>query len=147
MEWKMTVIRDIKSSELEFECINLLDVDYQEVDKSRRRIIYYIGDKKYYSITCLEESEELLRHHDYFLTDRKNLVNLRKIKFIDYDYRNLYFENPPTKHSRFAAIAAINLRVLKNVFERIVAFNNGVTQEFKLSGSIGKAIMMLFQRR
>lgn len=144
MDLKMTVIKDTgdDAAELEFECIDLLNVDFQEFDRYKHRFIYYIGNQVYYSINTLEDSEKLLREHDYFFTDKSNLVNMRKVKYIDYDYRNIYFSNPPKKNSVFASIAAINLKKLKAIIERIVAFNNGATtQEFQLKGAITKQII------
>jgi hypothetical protein len=148
MDLKMTVIKDTgHADDVQFECIDLLDVDFQEFDRYKHRFIYYIGDQAYYSINTLEDSEKLLRNYDFFFTDKRNLVNMRKVKYIDYEYRNLYFDNPPKPNAIFASIAAINLKILKPLIERIIHCNNGITKEFKLKGDIVSCITAMFASR
>lgn len=148
MNLMMTVIKDTGNElRVEFECIDLLEVDFQEFDRYKHRFVYYVGDQVYYSINTLEDSERLLREHDFFFTDKRNLVNMRKVKYVDYEYRNLYFTNAPKKESLYASIAAINLRLLKPLIEKIVAYNNGMTQAFTLKGAITSRILSILNPR
>ncbi|PLS19715.1 hypothetical protein CVD28_04695 [Bacillus sp. M6-12] len=121
----MTVINE----QQELESINLSDVEFIESDK--RKIIFYIGLKKYYHLSTKTEFDELLLKEGFVSLDRPNLVNLRKIRSFDEKYGKVFFEENPTPDSIFCTVARIKIPFVKNLLQRMVAFQNDKTLEMK----------------
>jgi len=127
-ERSMTVINENN----ELECINLYDVDFIETDK--RKIIYYIGNNKYYQITTKSELDQLLYKEGFESLDRPNLVNLCKIRKFDEDLGKVYFVEEPDEKSTFATVAKIKYKFVLNLIKRIISFNNDTDTVIKPEG-------------
>jgi len=114
----MTVINE----DFELECINLYDVDFIETDK--RKIIYFIDEKKYYQITTKSELDQFLYDEGFESLDRPNLVNLSKIRKFDEGLGKVYFVEEPDDKSTFATVAKIKYKFVSNIIKRIISHNN-----------------------
>jgi len=124
-ERNMTVINE----DSELECINLYDVDFIETDK--RKIIYYIGEKKYYQITTKSELDQLLYDEGFESLDRPNLVNLSKIRKFDEELGKVYFVEEPSEKSTFATVAKIKYKFVSDIIRRIISYNNNTSTVVK----------------
>lgn len=121
----MTVINE----DFELECINLYDVDFIETDK--RKIIYFIGEKKYYQITTKSELDQFLYDEGFESLDRPNLVNLSKIRKFDEGLGKVYFVEEPDDKSTFATVARIKYKFVSNIIKRIISHNNNTNTVVK----------------
>lgn len=121
----MTVINE----DFELECINLYDVDFIETDK--RKIIYFIGEKKYYQITTKSELDQFLYDEGFESLDRPNLVNLSKIRKFDEGLGKVYFVEEPDDKSTFATVAKIKYKFVSNIIKRIISHNNNTNTVVK----------------
>jgi DNA-binding LytR/AlgR family response regulator len=137
----MTVINE----EEKLESINLFEVDFIESDK--RRIVYYIGNKKYFHLSTKSEFDELLLQEGFVSLDRPNLVNLRKIRSFNEEYGKVFFEENPTSTSIFCTVARIKIPFVKNLLQRLVSFSNDKTLEIKsdIKGKIHHMIKGIFE--
>lgn len=121
----MTVINE----EHQLECINLSEVDFIEVEK--RRIVYHIGDRKFFHLSTKTEFDELLIHEGFLSLDRPNLVNLKKIRSFNENYGIVYFEEKPTTKSKSCTVAKIKESLVKNLLKRLVAYHTDGNLEIK----------------
>ncbi|QHS24035.1 LytTR family transcriptional regulator [Virgibacillus sp. MSP4-1] len=118
----MTVIEDTIDSTSEFKTINLYDVDY--IESENRRLVYYIGDKRYLQITKLSEMHQVLNEQDGFVSlDRTNLVNLNHVKEYDEKLGNVYFDHKQEGERTFATIAKMKQKILSPLIHRTIANN------------------------
>ncbi|MED4285559.1 LytTR family transcriptional regulator DNA-binding domain-containing protein [Priestia megaterium] len=124
-ERNMTVINE----DYKLECINIYDVDFIETDK--RKIIYFIGEKKYYQITTKSELDQFLYDEGFESLDRPNLVNLSKIRKFDEELGKVYFVEKPNDKSTFATVAKIKYKFVANIIKRIISHNNNTNTVVK----------------
>jgi hypothetical protein len=128
----MTVIEEQPDGSLTTCCIDLHDVDY--IESENRRLVYYIGEKRYLQITKLHDMDTVLDETDGFVSlDRTNLVNLRKVKDYDEKLGKVYFTESAEGKSVFATIAKIKQRVFSPLIQRAIAKNSDLqlTKKFE----------------
>ncbi|MEB3102438.1 LytTR family DNA-binding domain-containing protein [Ferviditalea candida] len=117
----MPVIKKTDSGKTHMVQIDLKDVLFIKIEN--RNIVYHTQDETYYHISTLSELEEHLFDEGFDLLDKTNLVNLNRMKHLDEKHGNIYFEEHPTKESKFASIALIKQKVMKNQLKSIIAKN------------------------
>ncbi|SET03385.1 LytTr DNA-binding domain-containing protein [Salinibacillus kushneri] len=123
----MTVIEVGSDKSYKNVMINLNDVDY--IESENRRLVYYIGDKRYLQITKLSEMKSVLNEQDGFVSlDRTNLVNLNKVKEYDQNLGNVYFDQKSESEGKrsFTTIAKIKQKILSPLIHRAIAQNLGL---------------------
>jgi DNA-binding LytR/AlgR family response regulator len=124
-ECTMMVYKMDEGREKSFVCINLHDVDF--IDNDGRRAVFHIGNERYFLITNKSELEELLMPRGFDILDRANLVNISKIKYFDSQLGTVYFEEKPTKKSKFATVARVKMKFVEQLIQRAIAKNNDKT--------------------
>jgi DNA-binding LytR/AlgR family response regulator len=135
----MMVVENIKGENLKSVVINLKDVDF--IESENRRIVYYIGDKKYYQIMNLNEMQTILENKDeaFVSLDRNNLVNLRKVKDFDETLGKVYFSKIENRDNNktYATIARIKNKVYAPLLKRYIAKNldTQLTHSYKVKNS------------
>jgi DNA-binding LytR/AlgR family response regulator len=103
--------------------VDLNDVAYIKIEK--RNIVYHTIDDQFNHISTLSELEEHLSHQGFDLLDKTNLVNMSKIKKMDDKHGNIYFEEEPTKDSKFASVAFIKQKLFKEIIAKAIGNNTG----------------------
>lgn len=126
---KMPVLRwNGESSELvELDLNDVLFINIED-----RNIVYHTSSEKYFQITKLSELDEHLLNRGFDLLDKTNLVNMNKVKSFESKLGKIYFEEHPTKHSKYASVAAIQQKVRKHQIERAIANNTNTSLEYTL---------------
>lgn len=126
---QMTVLCMNEAGNSELTCIDLINVDYIELEN--RRIVYHMEKKKYYHLSTLSDLYDCLADYEFDMLDKTNVVNLNKIKKLDEQHGKIYFETDPTKESKYATIALIKQKLFKNDILRKISKNKGMGREFK----------------
>lgn len=128
------------------EIIDINDVDY--IENEGRRVIYHIGNRKFYQITNKSELEALLYTRGFDALDRPYLVNMRKIRHFDQEYGKVFFEENPTANSKYATVAKMRYEFVVDIINRIVANNKGVTmgRSLQKSDTILNKLKGVFQK-
>lgn len=111
MDIPMTVMQ-INGRETEFVIINLRDVDF--IESESRKIVYHIGDEKFYQATTKSELDELLNDAGFDALDRPYLVNMEKIRYFDKEYGKVYFNDSPLPNSKFVTVAKVKEKIVEN---------------------------------
>ncbi len=94
-----------------FLLLDMNDVLFIRIEN--RNIVYHTQDEKYDHISTLSDLEQYLFDFGFDLLDKTNIVNMKRIKKLDAKHGNIYFEEQPGKESKFASIALIKQKVLK----------------------------------
>jgi DNA-binding LytR/AlgR family response regulator len=108
----MTVIYYDSSNNPSLQVIDIKDVDY--IENEGRRLVYHIGDKKYYQIVTKSEMEMFLDNKGFDILDRPYLVNIGKIRHFDEKLGKAYFVDNPSKNSKFVTVARIKMDFVAN---------------------------------
>lgn len=105
-----------------------------------RNIVYHTADRKYYQITKLSELDEHLFGIGFDLLDKTNLVNMNKVKYFDSRFGKIFFEVSPTKHSKYASVAAIQQKLRKHQIARAIAKNTDTSLEYTIKDKESAAL-------
>lgn len=138
----MPVIKKTDSGKTHLVQIDLNDVLYIKIEN--RNIVYHTQDDTYYHISTLSELEEHLFDNGFDLLDKTNLVNMNQMMYLDEQHGNIYFEEQPTKESKFASIALIKQKVMKNQLAGIIAKNTN--KQLDLSNDLPNRRKMKLQK-
>lgn len=127
----MTVMRNNnENGKTEFFEINLYDVDF--IEKESKYIVYYIDGEKYYQITTKSELEELLTDIGFDSLDRSNLVNMTKVKHYDKEFGKVFFEDSPSRDSKYATVARVKEKAIEKFIQFIINEGNDLENELHL---------------
>ncbi|HEY0828415.1 MAG TPA: LytTR family DNA-binding domain-containing protein [Bacilli bacterium] len=118
--------------------IELSDVLYIKIED--RTIVYHTADALYYHISTLSDLEDHLFDFGFDTLDKTNIVNLNKIKKLDTQHGNIYFDEEPMKSSKYASIAFIKQKLLKHELARIIANNTNTTLEYTAKSNHSQAL-------
>lgn len=113
---RIPVIRKLKNGDEEFEVhmLDLADIWYVGVE-NKREIVYHTKDEIFYHPATMEQILAVLKMHGFEKLDRGIVVNLKNIKHFDEEFGKVFFEEQPTKDSKFATIAFLNIKKLKQL--------------------------------
>ncbi len=121
----MTVLKQESNGQWKPVTIQLNNVDFIETEN--RKIVYYIGDEKYYQITKMQDLQEVLNEENGFVSlDRINLVNLKKVKEYDENLGKVYFKEEKVENRRFATIARLKQKLYSPLIHKVIAKNKGM---------------------
>jgi DNA-binding LytR/AlgR family response regulator len=116
----------------------LLDVnDVVYICVENRNLVYHTQNESFQHISTLSDWEEHLYNYGFDMLDKTNLVNINKIKKLDSKTGKVYFEEEPTKDSKYANIAFIKQKLFKSQIERAIAKNTNKSMEYKLEEERG----------
>lgn len=121
----MPVLRKLKSGASELVEIDLNDVLFIKIED--RNIVYHTLNEKFSHISTLSDLEDHLFDFGFDMLDKTNIVNMNRIKYLNEKHGNIYFEEQPTRESKFASIALIKQKVLKDRLHQCIAANTGKT--------------------
>jgi DNA-binding LytR/AlgR family response regulator len=124
----MPVLRKSKDGTSELVLLDLNEVLYINIEN--RCIAYHTREETFHHIATLTELEEHLGEEGFDLLDKTNIVNMNQIRYLDEPHGNIYFDEEPDKHSKFASVALIKQKVLKNEIAAAIARNTGKTITF-----------------
>lgn len=120
----MTVLKKESNGQVKPVTIQLNDVDFIETEN--RKIVYYIGDSKYYQITKMQDLQQVINEENGFVSlDRINLVNLKKVKEYDENLGKVYFKEGLMENRNFATIARLKQKLYAPLIQKVIAKNNG----------------------
>lgn len=108
----MPMIRIKPDGSSELYIVDLNDVIYIKVEN--RSLVFHTADEQYHQISTLSDLEEHLYPFGFDLLDKTNLVNMKKIKKMDSKHGNIYFDEYPTRDSKFASVAFIKQKLFKD---------------------------------
>lgn len=109
--------------------IDLREVDFIETES--RRIVYHIGNDKYYQVTTKTELEELLVEQGFDALDRPYLVNMQRIRSYNKDYGKVYFVEHPTSNDKFVTVAKVKEEPVKRFIDYFIRENRDLSHEMK----------------
>lgn len=124
------VLKELENGEMELVMLALDDVVYICLEK--RNIIYHTENERYWHISTLSDLQTHLKDKGFELTDKTNLVNFKRIKKMDPKQGKLYFEEEPSKESKYATIAFIKQKQYNNKIMRAIANNTNKSMEIKV---------------
>lgn len=127
---KMPVLKRIDKETTELVELDIRDVAYVCIEN--RTIVYHTETEHYYHISTLGDLEDHLYEYGFDLTDKTNLVNFNKIKKLDSRHGKIYFEEEPTKKSKYATIAFIKQKLFKNEILQAIAENTNKLLEYSV---------------
>lgn len=110
--------------------LDLEDVIYICVEN--RNLVYHTQDESYFHISTLTDLKEHLSSFQFYLTDKTNLVNFKKIKKIEQKQGKIYFQDKPNSSDKYATIAFMKQKMYKNKIMRAIAENTNTSLEFSL---------------
>jgi DNA-binding LytR/AlgR family response regulator len=121
----------------------LVELDLKEVlyiNIEDRNIVYHTMEGKYYQISKLSELDEHLFELGFDLLDKTNLVNMNKVKHFDSKFGKIFFEQSPTRMSKYASVAAIQQKLRKHQINRAIARNTDSIVEYTMKDSKASAM-------
>jgi DNA-binding LytR/AlgR family response regulator len=127
----MPVLRKLTDDDTELTLVDLKDVLYINIEN--RGIVYHTREEKLYHLSTLTDLEEHLSELGFDLLDKTNIVNMKQVKSLDERHGNIYFDEDPTKNSKFASVAFIKQKLLKTEISQAICRNTGKTLTFQAS--------------
>jgi DNA-binding LytR/AlgR family response regulator len=121
----------------------LVELDLKEVlyiNIEDRNIVYHTMEGKYYQISKLSELDEHLFELGFDLLDKTNLVNMNKVKHFDSKFGKIFFEETPSRTSKYASVAAIQQKLRKHQITRAIARNTDSIVEYSMKDTKGTAM-------
>jgi len=128
---QIPVLKSKENGKSELVLLDLDDVIYIRVEN--RNLVYHTLNDRYEHSSTLSDLEQHLRAYGFDLTDKTNLVNMKKIKKLDQKHGKLYFEEHPGAGSKYATVAFMKLKLYGNQLQRIIARNTRSGMEYSLS--------------
>ena len=124
---QMPVLKRTNDGESELVLLDLDEVLYIKIEN--RNIVYHTHTEKYLHISTLSDLEDHLFPYGFDMLDKTNIVNMNRIKKMDYKHGNVYFEETPTKDSKYASVAFIKQKMLGNQIDVAIARNTNASME------------------
>lgn len=93
--------------------LEINDILYVSRDNTDR-IIFHTQHESYFNLNSMDDYDLFLSQYDFFRTDRVCIVNMANVKKMDMELGLVYFEDPPTKHTKFATVAYRKLRKVRD---------------------------------
>jgi DNA-binding LytR/AlgR family response regulator len=121
------VLKMVNEHETELVMLDLKEVLYINIEK--RNIVYHTLEQKYVHLSTLSDMADHLTENGFDLLDKTNLVNMNKIKKFDSKQGKIYFEENPTRSSKFATVAFMKQKMYRNTINRAIAHNTNPSVE------------------
>jgi DNA-binding LytR/AlgR family response regulator len=112
----MTVIKYDQNNNPLLHVIDMKECDF--IENEGRRIVYHIGNEKYFHISTKSELEILLEKEGFEVLDRPYLVNMDQISHFDENFNILFFRNHACKGKSVTVARTSVSRVRQYLQER-----------------------------
>jgi DNA-binding LytR/AlgR family response regulator len=98
--------------------LTVIDIDQCDfIENEGRRVVYYIGDEKYYHIGTKSEMEMLLEKEGFEVLDRPYLVNMKRIDRYDEKDNKVYFSSNKNDN-KYVTVARGSTRLVREYMSK-----------------------------